>query len=110
MSGFWKAALRIGAQEAPAILSAINPAAGALAQVAIRAIITAEAKHGAGNGEIKKQTAMESMGIAAPLAMILLQASGRTVNEEQFAEGISKITDGFVEVLNASGILPRKGQ
>ena len=89
------------------IIGAFNPAAGALAQMVSRAVIAAEAQHGPGNGPDKKQTALRYMGVGAPLAMILLEALGKQVDEQAFSEGMAELTDGMVKVMNAAGVLPK---
>jgi hypothetical protein len=107
-SDVFKTVGKIAEQEAPAIITAINPIAGAIAQAVSTAVISAQAKHGVGNGDAKKQTAMQSLSVAAPLAMLLLEAAGKKVDEQRFAEGVSKFMDGLVEILSAADILPSK--
>ena len=94
---------------APEIISIMNPAMGAIAGTVLQSVVMSEAKLGSGNGEAKKQEAMNSIQIALPLIMQLMQVSaGKQLTQpELLASGFDKMNDGMVDILNAFRVLPK---
>ena len=101
---FLKAALRIGAQAAPVVVSAYSPALGALLEKVLDAVVSAEGAIGSGQGTVKATIAQLLLtaggdGIAASFAAV-----GKPIaNPALFAEGVSEIQEGVVKILNATG-------
>ena len=104
-----KTVLSIGAKTVPTILTLVNPGIGAIAGTVINAILNAEAKIGAGNGAGKAQAVTESLNIAAPLMVSLIekQTGKELADEELFSAGLAELQEGLVKILNAFRILPK---
>lgn len=104
-----KTVLSIGARTVPVILQTVAPGIGTIAGTIINAILQAEAKIGAGNGATKASAVTESLNIAAPLMvkMIEQQTGKELADEEMFGEGLAQMQEGLVKMLNAFRILPK---
>jgi hypothetical protein len=93
---------KVGEVVAPSVVTAINPAAGAITGVIVNAVVKAEETGGSGPG--KKQEVMdEVLPIVGPLVSTLLASSGAKVNLNSagVTNSVSQIVDGVVSLLNA---------
>ncbi len=99
----------IAGKAAPDILTAINPAMGALLQTLLNAVVQAESQSGPGNGPRKKQEVLSALQVAAPLLLKVVEgATGKDLaDDEKFASGIDKMVDGLVDLLNAFRVFPK---
>jgi hypothetical protein len=92
-----------GAQAvAPVVIPAINPAAGAITQLVLSAVVRAEEAGGSGSAK-KQQVLAEVLPIATPLLTTMLSASGRNVNLNQqgVSDAVGQIIEGVVSLLKA---------
>ena len=87
---------------APGVITAINPAAGAITGVIINAVVKAEESGGSGAGK-KQQVMDEVLPIVGPLVSTVLASSGAKVNLNSTGviNSVSQIVDGVVSLLNA---------
>lgn len=108
--GLAKVMGKIGTVAIPEIARAYNPALGGLADLVVNSILQAEATHGPGAGEAKMNTALSNIDTATPLILRLLESStGRDLADDAlFAQGVHKLADGYVDVMNALKVLPKK--
>jgi hypothetical protein len=99
----------IAGKAAPEVLSAIYPAIGALVQTVLQAIVLAEAKLGSGNGTAKKEEVLGAVQIAVPLILKVMEnATGKDLVDDQlFSQGIDKLNDALVDILNSFRVLPK---
>jgi len=87
---------------APAVIPAINPAAGAITQIVLNAVVRAE--EAGGTGVNKKQAVMtEVLPIVTPLLTTLLATSGKNLNlnAEGVSDAVGEIVEGVVKLLKA---------
>jgi hypothetical protein len=87
---------------APAAVTAINPAAGAITGLVLNSVIKAE--QGGGTGPAKKQQVLtEVLPAVGPLIGTVLQVSGVTANMNGpgVEAAIGQMVDGVVALLNA---------
>lgn len=93
----------------PEVISMVNPPMGALAAVVLNSVLLAEAKNGSGNGPIKKLDALSGVQVALPLLLAVMQQStGKAlVDPEALVNGVEKINDGIVDILNGFRVLPK---
>jgi hypothetical protein len=93
---------KIGQVVAPGVITAINPAAGAITGLIINAVVKAEESGGSGPGK-KQQVMDEVLPIVAPLVSTVLASSGAKVNLNSTGvnNSVSQIVDGVVSLLNA---------
>jgi hypothetical protein len=99
--------LKFGQAVAPGVVTAINPAAGAITGVALNAVVKAE--ESGGTGPQKKQKVMqEVIPTVGPLVSTLLASSGAKVdlNSTGVTNAVSQIVDGIVSLLNAIQAAP----
>ena len=82
-----------------------NPAIGVLVRKVVQHVFAAEAKFGPGTGKQKKRYVVKAVeqDLPAFLAVIEKFAKREIYDEKLLARGISKIIDGVVDVLNATG-------
>ena len=87
---------------APLVAPAISPAAGAITQIVMNAVIRAEEAGGTGANK-KKVVMAEVLPIVAPLLTTMLATSGKNVNlnAEGVNDSVSQIVEGVVKLLNA---------
>lgn len=108
---FWKklaGGLKKGAAIALPIAGVVNPALAPAIGVVTNAILTAEKTKMSG-----AEKAVFAQGIVADASPAILafieQATGSEIlNEKLFGEGMKKIQEGMVDVMNATGQLPKK--
>lgn len=108
---FWKkfaGGLKKGASIALPIAGVVNPALGPAIGVVTNAILTAEKTRMSG-----AEKAVFAQGIVADASPAILafieQASGaEIINEKLFGQGMKKLQEGMVDVMNATGQLPKK--
>src|SRR4051794_31737902 len=93
---------KIGEVVAPGVVTAINPAAGAITGVVVNAVVKAEETGGSGPGK-KQQVMDEVLPIVGPLVSTILASSGAKVNLNStgVTTSVSQIVDGVVSLLNA---------
>jgi hypothetical protein len=99
----------IAGQAAPQIISVVSPPLGSIVSTILNSILITEAKIGPGRGDQKKQDALSAVQVAVPLILQLVRSStGKELaDEKRLMEGIDKLNDGLVDVLNAFSLLPR---
>jgi hypothetical protein len=99
----------VGGQTALQILNITDPPLGAILSTILNSIMVAESKFGTGNGEQKKQDAMSAVQVAIPLILAFFKnTTGKDlIDETQLANGIDKLIDAVVGILNAFRILPK---
>jgi hypothetical protein len=104
-----KTVLSIGTKTVPSILAVVAPGIGGIVSTVLNAILQAEAKVGAGNGAAKAQIVTDTLNVAAPLMVQILEAqTGKEIADEAlFAAGLAEMQEGLVKVLNAFRILPK---
>jgi hypothetical protein len=94
--------LKVADTAAPAAISAINPAAGAITGLVLNSVVKAEQAGGTGPAK-KEQVLNEVLPAVNPLIATVLQASGVTANMSGpgVEAGIGQMVDGVVTLLNA---------
>lgn len=99
----------IAGQTAPQIISLVSPPLGALVNTVMHAVLLSEAKVGPGNGEAKKQEALQAIQVAVPLVLQLMEQQTKKdlADDALFASGVEKLTDGLVDIMNAFRVLPK---
>lgn len=97
-----KKILNVSEAVAPSVVSAINPAAGAITGLIINAVVKAEDAGGSGPDK-KKQVVAEVLPSVAPIVGAVLGSSGAKVNLDPTAlnTSIGQIVDGIVALLNS---------
>jgi hypothetical protein len=87
-----------------------HPLIGGLSEVIFRNILTAESTFGAGNGTKKRDMVLAAVDAAAPLVLKLAEISLQRdlADDELFASGVAKITDGYVDLMNSIRMLPKE--
>lgn len=100
----------VALEAAPIAASAINPVLGPLVQTLANQILVAEQQHGNGTGATKQQQVAAAVDGMAPMIVASLTGiAGKQVQDaELFAQGLSRIQEGLVDVFNATGVLPGK--
>lgn len=85
-----------------------SPTLFGLSDMLIRQILSAEAAFGGGRGEEKHKFVLGAVEAAAPLVLKLAEVTaGRDLADDAlFASGVNKLISGYVEIMNAFGILP----
>jgi hypothetical protein len=94
--------LKIGGSVAPGIITAVNPAAGAITSLVVNAVIQAE--EAGGSGPEKKQAVMAQVApMVAPMVGAIMQATGSKVIVDPAGvnQALSQTVDGVVALLNA---------
>lgn len=91
------------------VAAASNPLIGGLTDVVLRNVLAAEGVLGPGKGEQKRDMVLAAIEAASPLILRLAeQGAGKDLaDDEQFARGVTKLTEGLVEILNSFRILPK---
>ena len=95
-------ALHIGEAVAPGVVTAINPAAGAVVGLVVQAVTQAE--QAGGTGAQKKAAAVQAVAPAAVGAVnAILQAKGSSaaVDPAQVSTAVGSLVDGVVGLLNS---------
>ena len=94
--------LKVADTAAPAAISAINPAAGAITGLVLNSVVKAEQSGGTGTAK-KQQVMNEVLPAVGPLINTILQASGTKVNmnAQGVETAVGQIVDGVVALLNA---------
>ena len=101
---FLKSCLMIGVQQAPAIIGAYNPLLGALASNVLSAVVQAEGLIGPKQGDIKRNVSAALLTAKGADIAAIFDAAGKPIkNADLFAAGVSKIQEGIVDILNATG-------
>lgn len=99
-----KRVLMLGSKAVPSLVDAYSPVLGSLFTSLLQNIFFAEAKLGAKTGPDKKELALMIAQGAMPAVQVMLNAAGKPIkNPALFAEGVEKIQDGLVDLLNATG-------
>lgn len=104
-----KVALCIGVNTVPSILNTFAPGMGTLLSTVISNVLTAEAKHGPGQGASKASTALELTNAAIPAIVQLIerQTGKELADEALFAEGVQELQEAVVKIGNAFRVLPK---
>jgi hypothetical protein len=94
--------LKVGEKVAPTVVTAINPAAGAITGLILNAVAKAE-QTGASGADKKKQVVAEVLPSVAPVVNAVLASSGAKVNLDTagVTSGVGQIVDGVVSLLNS---------
>lgn len=102
----------VALEAAPVAASAINPVLGPLVQTLANQILVAEQQHGSGSGPTKQQQVAAAVDGMAPMILASLTGmAGKQIQDsDQFAQGLSKIQEGLVDIFNATGVLPGKAK
>ena len=96
---------RIAGRTAVEVVTSGDPLLVSLIRVAFRSIVNAEVAFGPGKGEDKLQHALESMDVALPAIVdVVEQRSGRDIDEKQLAEGIRDLIQALVKIAHSTGI------
>jgi hypothetical protein len=100
--GKFKDILKVGEVVAPTVVTAINPAAGAITGLILNSVAKAE-QTGASGPDKKKQVVSEVLPSVAPIVNAVLASSGAKVNLDAAGvnNGIGQIVDGVVSLLNS---------
>lgn len=101
-----KKVLKVGAQSVQDIIFAYNPVLGMLVQSIVTSVVQAEAGgYGAALAGIdKKQAALAALQVAMPAIAAAFTSAGKPIaNPVLFAEGVEKLQDGLVAILNSTG-------
>ena len=109
--GFWKkfgGGLKKGAAIALPIAGIVNPALAPAIGVITNAILSAEKTKM--SGAEKAVFAQGIVAVASPAILALIeQATGsEIVDEKLFGEGMKKLQDAMVDIMNSTGQLPKK--
>ncbi|HUS05097.1 MAG TPA: hypothetical protein VMZ52_02290 [Bryobacteraceae bacterium] len=96
---------------APEVISLVNPPLGALIGTVLTSVLLAESRLGPGNGALKKEESLNSIQVAAPLMVHIVESATRKsmMDPVLFTSGVEKLSDGIVDVLNSFRILPKTG-
>lgn len=80
-------------------------------ELSLQAITAAEDKHGSGNGEAKKITALTIVDqhLAEILRFAEQVSNKELVDEDSFAQGVHELNDALVKIMNALHFMPKKG-
>ena len=108
---FWKSTvnvlkkiLQIGAQTAPAIITAYDAPLGALLTPLFNSILTAQAQAPKADPGAKKDLALAALQAAMPVIEQSFVQNNKNIHDAAlFAQGIEKLHDGLVDVLNSTG-------
>ena len=97
-----KKILNVSEAVAPSVVTAINPAAGAITGLIINAVVKAEDAGGSGPDK-KKQVVAAVLPSVAPILGAVLGSSGAKINLDPTTlnTGIGQIVDGIVALLNS---------
>ena len=97
-----KNVFKVSEAVAPSIVTAINPAAGAITGLILNAVAKAEEAGGSGP-EKKKKVVAAVLPSVTPIVGAVLAASGSKVNLDQgtLHDGLGQIVDGVVALLNS---------
>lgn len=100
--------LKIGAKAAPIVLAAVNPPIGGIVNGVLTAVVNAEAKHGAGNGEAKRNDATQAVLTFVPMLVPMIEAQiGDVIDDEKFVSALGKLIDAIVDLMNAFKQFPQ---
>jgi len=94
--------VKVGGNVAPAVITAVNPAAGAIISLVVNEVIKAEET--GGSGAAKRQQVIQQLAPAVgPIVSSIMQAAGSHIalRPEGVSNAIGQITDGVVTLLNA---------
>lgn len=94
--------MKVSGTVAPAVITAVNPAAGAITSIVVDAVIRAEQAGGSGSHK-KEQVLAQVAPVVAPMVAAIMQASGSKValDPSGVNQAISQIVDGVVALLNS---------
>lgn len=103
--GFLKvlgAVAKVGEAIAPAAITAVNPAAGAITGLVLNAVVKAEQAGGTGP-EKRQQVVQQLAPMVAPMVASIMQAAGSKVQVDPNGvnQAVGQIADGIVALLNS---------
>ncbi len=104
-----KKVLQLGAIAVPAVLQTVSPGVGTLVATILNAILSAEARYGAGTGAQKADAVTDAINTALPaLVDVIEQRTGKELADQTlFANGLAQVQEGLVQILNAFRVLPK---
>lgn len=107
--GILKVVGLIAGKTVPEALTIASPIAGSIISTLLKSIFVAEAKFGPKKGDEKKSYVLETVEIAAPMMLQTVEAAtGKDIaDDELFAQGLSKMIDGLVDLMNSFGVFPQ---
>lgn len=95
--------VKVGGIAAPEVVTALNPAAGAITQLLVNSIIKAE--QSGGDSTAKKQQVVNSVlpAVEPTLNTMLQTAAGgkASVDSQGANDAVGQLVDGFVKLLNS---------
>jgi hypothetical protein len=94
--------LKVGEAIAPAVVTSVNPAAGAITSLVVSAVVKAE--QAGGTGPEKRQQVMTQLApMVAPMVASIMQAAGSKVQVDPNGvnQAVGQIVDGVVALLNS---------
>jgi hypothetical protein len=93
---------KVGEAIAPAAITAVNPAAGAITSLVVNAVIKAEQAGGSGP-EKRNQVVTQIAPLVAPMVASIMQAAGSKVQLDPNGvnQAVGQIADGVVALLNS---------
>lgn len=103
-----KKILFIGTQSVSEIVTAYCPPLGLLLQSVVSSVVVTEGSSPKAPGVTKKELALLAVQAAIPGIQAAFTAANKPiVNPSLFADGIEKIQEGVVDILNATGDLAK---
>jgi hypothetical protein len=102
--GLAKTMLHIGTTALPVVVASVNPALAPFVSAIVNAVLQAEATHGSGTGEQKKELVMSIVDIITPI----ITQNHPIKNEARYKVGVDKLIDGIVDILSSVGVLKDK--
>lgn len=102
---FLRQVLRIGSQVVADVVASYSPLLGDLVRKILEAVVNTEAAvAGSGQGSLKSTVVSLALQESALAIEAAFKAAGKpVVNPLLFSDGVRKIQDGIVDILNATG-------
>lgn len=103
-----KKVLTIGGQTISEIATTYSPPLGLLLKSVLSGVLVTEGSSGNIPGSTKKELALLALQSSMPIVQDMFEATGKPIhNPALFAEGVEKVQDGLVDILNATGNLTK---
>lgn len=85
---------------------------GNLAHSVFTAVVSAEEEYGRGRGDEKMPFAMNLLSVAAPqiVADFERQLGRNLADDDRFAIGMQKVTEGYADILSAFAVMADEGK
>jgi hypothetical protein len=93
---------KVGEAIAPAVVTSVNPAAGAITSLVVSAVVKAEQAGGSGP-EKRQQVLAQLAPMVGPMVASIMQASGSKVQLDPnvLNQSVGQIVDGVVALMNS---------